>query len=257
MWKVEMERKSGIIVGLIIFLLILNGCDKLNDFLDPAEESPTPTPTSFNTSTPTRTPNPGIKPTATRFFDLIYTSTPTGFRGEIITPTPTNRDDGNIYTTRKGEYLEFPLGERTNGTFYFEAKGFVEEKFPGDESWMKPVYFWISNDDSGFDYDGQGFLFQVLQLLHDGYWCEGGKLHLRNHGVWLGEVCYQFRFEDDRWYGFEITWADRYIHLNIDGARLASTYTNVLAGPITACIGWPPSRREGIDGLQYRNYGFR
>jgi len=93
--------------------------------------------------------------------------------------------------------------------------------------------------------------------MYQGYWCDGGKLHLRNHREWLGEDCYQFNFHEDRWYYFEINWADKQIHLSIDGVKLVTSYTNTISGPITAGIGWPPARREGIPGLEYRNYGYR
>ena len=112
------------------------------------------------------------------------------------------------------------------------------------------------NDHSGFDYNGSGFLLQVLQLMHAGYYCQGGKMTGRNNGRWLEEVCYMNDWEHDRWYSFEFSWANGYISISIDGVLLATAHTETLAGPISAGIGWPPSRREGLEGLQYRNIHF-
>jgi len=223
-----MRRFAAILaVGALFVAIWISGCTELDNGEDPDYFTPTPNLT-INTPPPYSTP----------------------------TPTPTGNTDGDIYTTEPGDRLEFSLGNRPSGTFFFEARGFVEERYPGDESWMKPVYFWIYNDNSGFDYNGSGFLFQVIQLMHAGYYCQGGKLHYRNHGQWLGEICYQFPFQNDQWYKIEIDWANNNISITIDGATLASGYTNSINGSITAGIGWPPTRREGIAGLQYRNYGF-
>jgi len=242
------QLEVGLATVVVTILLSLTGCERLNEVFEQGADDPTPTPTSYSSGTTPKpsSPTPGDKPVR------HVTPTPT-FLEQTATPTD---DGGAEFVTEVGVNREFRLGDKTSGTFYFEARGFIDEYYPGDESWMKPVYFWIYNDHSGFDYDGSGFLFQVLQLMHAGYYCDGGKLHFRNHGVWLGEICYQHPWDDDRWYYVEITWANKYIHLYIDGAKVASGYTNSINGPITAGIGWPPARRHGVEGLEYRNIGY-
>jgi hypothetical protein len=179
--------------------------------------------------------------------DAVMPPTPT------VSPTP---PAGESYTCQKGKYKTYSFGNKPSGKFYFEAKGFVEEKYPGDESWMKPVFFWLFNDHSGFDYNGSGLLIQVFQLMHAGYYCQGGKMAGRNHGRWLEEVCWMTNWKHDRWYSFEFVWGNGYMTIFVDGKQRARMHTQSISGAVSAGIGWPPVRREGLAGLKYRNIGY-
>ncbi|OGL41563.1 MAG: hypothetical protein A2161_12220 [Candidatus Schekmanbacteria bacterium RBG_13_48_7] len=187
---------------------------------------------------------------------LLPTPTPPGGPG-APSATPTVRGGGgaDLIVSEPGVRREINLGNVSAGTFHFEVRGFDPNRYGGDHDQLKPVYFWLYN--GVYDYECSGLLFEVRQLLYANYWCIGGKIKGRNGGSWRGELCYSVTWERDHWYSIDVTWGGGVIALYIDGYLKERMNIGNVNGTVIAGLGWPPARREGIIGLEYRNMGMR
>lgn len=237
--------KVSILCAICCAMMIGGGCDFLgfndNELYDGNDDG------GSSEATPTEVPEPGKPHRITPVSTDRPQSTPT--------PTPDNGHGADFVVSGAGDRMEFNLGAASSGTFHFEARGFDPNRYGGNTQQLKPVYFWLYN--GLYDYNCPGLLFEVRQLLYAGYWCTGGKIKGRNGGSWRGEECYSHTWESDPWFSFDITWGGGRIVLNIDGIFSQSMSIGTISGTVIAGIGWPPARREGIIGLEYRNIGMK